>query len=71
MGKSADDEHAYYYVLRVVIIAFMKGTPPTVAVEFGRRAIPGHVRPSFQDTEKYIKNTGGGDATAAPAAAAA
>jgi chemotaxis protein MotA len=48
--------------------AFMKGIPPTVAVEFGRRAIPGHVRPSFQDLEKYIK---GGGSAAAPAQAAA
>jgi chemotaxis protein MotA len=66
MAKIVDEEHAYYYVLRVVIISFMKGSPPTVAVEFGRRAIPGHVRPSFQDTEKHIK---GGGAAAAPAAA--
>lgn len=69
MGKAADDEHAYYYVLRVIIIAFMKGSPPTVAVEFGRRAIPGHVRPNFKDTEKFIKGSGGAE-SAAPAAAA-
>jgi chemotaxis protein MotA len=69
MGKSADEEHSYYHVLRVVMVSFMKGTPPSIAVEFGRRAIPGHVRPTFQDTEKHIKNTGGGES--APAAAAA
>jgi chemotaxis protein MotA len=66
MTKAADDEHAYYYVLRVLIISFMKGAPPTVAVEFGRRAIPGHLRPPFSETEKYIK-----EKTAAPAAVAA
>jgi chemotaxis protein MotA len=65
MAKSTDDEHAYYYVIRVVIVSFIKGSPPSVAVEFGRRAIPSHVRPSFQDMEKFLK--GGGDA--APAAA--
>jgi chemotaxis protein MotA len=69
MTKAAEDEHAYYHVLRVLIIAFMKGTAPTSAVEMGRRAIPGHVRPNFQDTEKFIKDKG--DAPAAPAAAAA
>src|SRR6202030_2875228 len=66
MAKSADEEHAFYHVLRVVIVSFMKGTPPTIAVEFARRAIPGHVRPSFQETEKYIKSSG--PAAAAPAA---
>ena len=66
MSKSVDEEHAYYQVLRVMIVAFMKGTAPTMAVEIGRRAIPGHVRPPFQEAEMYIKDKGG-----APAAAAA
>lgn len=59
MAKAVDDEHAYYQVLRVMIVAFMKGTAPSMAVEIGRRAIPGHVRPSFQDAEKFIKDKGG------------
>jgi chemotaxis protein MotA len=73
MGKAAEEEHAYYHVLRVALVSFMKGIPPTVAVEFARRAIPGHVRPSFQDTEKHIKGGGaaGGGAERPPAAAAA
>src|SRR6202030_945450 len=72
MSKGAEEEHAYYYVLRVTMAAFMRGTPPTVAVEFGRRAIPGNVRPSFQDVEKHIKNKGdaGAPAAAPPAAVA-
>jgi len=68
MSKAVDDEHAYYYVLRVVMVAFMKGTPPSVAVEFARRAIPGHVRPTFQETETHIKNK---DGAAVPAEKAA
>jgi chemotaxis protein MotA len=75
MSKGADEEHAYYYVLRVTMAAFMRGTPPTVAVEFGRRAIPGNVRPSFQELEKHIKNRGDtaapGGAESPPAEAAA
>ena len=66
MAKTADDEHAYYNVLRVLIISFMKGAAPVLAVEFGRRAIPGHLRPSFQETEKFIRQK-----SAAPEAAAA
>jgi chemotaxis protein MotA len=71
MAKSSEEEHAYYHVLRVVIISFMKGTPPTVAVEYARRAIPGHVRPPFQETEKYIKGGGAAAAAAEPAAQSA
>jgi chemotaxis protein MotA len=70
MSKAADAEHAYYHVLRVVIVSFMKGTPPTIAVEFARRAIPGYVRPSFQETEKYIKQKSA-EPEAPPAEAAA
>jgi chemotaxis protein MotA len=66
MMKSSDDEHAYYHVLRVVIISFMKGAAPSIAVEIGRRAIPGHVRPSFEESERYCRGK-----TAAPEAVAA
>src|SRR5579863_4588821 len=67
MTKAAEEEHAFLYVMRVLMVSFLKGTPPTIAVEYSRRAIPGHVRPSFQETEKYIKGGGGGEAPA-PAA---
>jgi hypothetical protein len=29
------------------LVSFIKGIPPTVAVEFAHRAIPHNVRPSF------------------------
>jgi chemotaxis protein MotA len=63
MNKAAEDEHAYYQVLRVMIVAFMKGTAPSMAVEIGRRAIPGHVRPTFQVAEKRMKEKGDAPAT--------
>jgi len=65
MGKIVDDEHAYYHVLRVLMTAFIKGTPPILAVEIGRRAVPAHVRPSFKEVEQTCRSGG------APAAAAA
>jgi chemotaxis protein MotA len=51
MGKAAEEEGQFYHVVRVSLIAFLKGSSPLVAVEFGRRAVPGHVRPSFQELE--------------------
>jgi chemotaxis protein MotA len=68
MQKNTEEEGAFLHVLRVAMISFLKGTAPIMAVEFARRAIPGHVRPSFVEVEKHCKG-GGGDA--APAAAAA
>jgi chemotaxis protein MotA len=69
MGKIAEEEASYLHVLRVVMISFLKGSAPIMAVEFARRAIPGHVRPSFKEVETLCR--GGGSAEAAPAAAAA
>ncbi|PYV88543.1 MAG: flagellar motor stator protein MotA [Acidobacteria bacterium] len=67
MTKAAEEEHAFMYVLRVMIYAFLKGTAPILAVEVARRSVPGHVRPSFQELEKACR--GGGEAAAAAAAA--
>jgi chemotaxis protein MotA len=66
MSKQVDDEHAYYHVLRVVMLSFIKGISPILAVEMGRRAIPEHDRPSFQEVEKACRSK---DEPAASAAA--
>jgi chemotaxis protein MotA len=76
MQKTSDDEGAYLHVLRVMMISFLKGTAPIMAVEFARRAIPGHVRPGFLEVEKHCKGHGdaapaGEAAPEAPAAASA
>jgi len=68
MAKIAEDERAYLHVLRVVMISFLKGTAPIMAVEFARRAIPGHVRPTFQEVENTCR--GRTESEAAPAEAA-
>jgi len=55
MTKVAEEEHAFLYVLRVAMASFIKGTAPIMAVEVARRAIPGHVRPPFQELETYCR----------------
>lgn len=58
-----NEGHAQYMgFLRMAILAFVKGTAPSLAVEFARRAIPTHLRPGFKETESIIK---GGAAKAA------
>jgi chemotaxis protein MotA len=69
MSKAADEEHAYYHVLRVLMSSFMKGSPPIMAVEVARRAIPGQVRPSFKEVEKACRTSGAAAATATAAKA--
>src|ERR1700689_5053563 len=72
MAKASDEEHAFLMMLRVTMIAFLKGVAPIMAVEIGRRTVPGHVRPSFKEVETACRNKGAAEAVAAaPEAAAA
>jgi chemotaxis protein MotA len=61
MSKAADEERAYLNVLKVLIISFLKGTARSWRLK--RRAIPGHVRPTFTELEKACR--GGGTAAGA------
>jgi chemotaxis protein MotA len=72
ISKATEEEHAFLYVMRVLMVSFLKGSAPIMAVEVARRAIPGHVRPSFQELEKACRDRGAAAAESdAPAAAAA
>jgi chemotaxis protein MotA len=64
MTKTADEHNEYLHVLRVLMLSFLKGAAPMIAIELGRRAIPAHVRPSFDEMEKGCKG-GGAEAAAA------
>ena len=55
MNKGVDEHNAYLHVLRVIILAFLKGLAPILAIEMGRRAIPERVRPTFDEMEKGCK----------------
>jgi chemotaxis protein MotA len=66
MAKTAEEEHAFYHVLHLFISAFLRGSAPIMAVEIARRAIPHHVRPSFQEVESLCRS-GGTSAAATPA----
>ncbi len=65
LAKRNEERNAYLTVLRTILTSFVKGTTPLLALEFGRRAIPAHVRPSFQELETVCK---GGAAAAPPSA---
>src|SRR5271157_6071117 len=72
MGKISEEHNSYLHVLRVLLLSFLKGSAPIIAIEIARRAIPGHVRPTFDEMEKHCKNRGvaATEEPAAPAVAA-
>lgn len=67
LTRNIEAESRYFNVLRVGILAFCKGSPPIMAVEFARRGVPAHSRPSFQELESMCRSgsTGGKKAAAA------
>jgi chemotaxis protein MotA len=58
MSKTADEQNSYLHVLRVLLLSFLKGSAPMIAIETGRRAIPSHARPTFNEMEMHCKNIG-------------
>jgi chemotaxis protein MotA len=65
MSKTADAHNEYLHVLRVLLLSFLKGSAPMIAIEMGRRAIPAHVRPGFDEMEKNCKAQAAGAEAAA------
>ncbi|MBV8631454.1 MAG: flagellar motor stator protein MotA [Silvibacterium sp.] len=66
MNKETEEEHAFLYVLRVLMVSFIKGNAPVQALEMARRAIPFHLRPTFEEIEAACR----GDQPQEPAAEA-
>ena len=58
MAKAAEEHNDYLHVLRVLLLAFLKGSAPMIAIELGRRAIPARIRPGFDEMEKFCKGQG-------------
>ena len=49
------EDIVFLKVIRVALVAFVGGAPPQMAVEFGRRAIPGKEKPTFEELENEIR----------------
>jgi len=52
MNKS---EARYLECIKAGVVAYAKGNSPVIVVEFARRVIFSHVRPSFEELEKAVK----------------
>jgi len=55
----AKETEAILLVAKASLTAFVGGNPPPVALEAGRRAIPIHQRPTFEQLEEAIKASKG------------
>jgi len=55
LENQAMERQTYFSVIRAVIAGAARGATPLIAVEFGRRAIPETLRPSFTELEGMLK----------------
>ncbi|HET6514363.1 MAG TPA: flagellar motor stator protein MotA [Thermodesulfovibrionales bacterium] len=56
LEHSAEQNSVFFQVIKVALVAFVGGAAPQIAVEFGRRAIPGTAKPSFDELEKEVRS---------------
>lgn len=55
IGLMIESESSYMSCIKVSLLAFSKGLPATVAIEYGRRVIEPHMRPTFEEAEGALK----------------
>ena len=48
------EDSVFFQIIKIALVAFVGGSPPQMAVEFGRRAIPGKERPTFDELENAV-----------------
>ena len=62
MRLRAQDEGKAFEVVKMALVASVRGYPPPVAVEFARKLLFSDVRPTFSDLEGSLKNRPKADA---------
>lgn len=69
MEHTVNDDAYYLLCIKTGLLAVYKGFPPAIAVEFARRVLPGELRPSFDETERFCKQSTSAAGVAAAQAA--
>ena len=60
-----DKKNRLYVIVKQTLLAYMNGSLPQVAIEFGRKTISSHDRPSIDAVEQSTMNAGSSDRKAA------
>lgn len=55
LEQKAAEEGTIYKCIKMVLLASMSGYAPQVAIEFGRKTLDSHSRPSFRELEEELK----------------
>lgn len=60
-----EKKNRLYVIVKQTLLAYMNGSLPQVAIEFGRKTISAYERPSIDAVEQSTMNTGGAEKKAA------
>ncbi len=60
-----EKQNRLYAIVKQTLLAYMNGSVPQVALEYGRKTISSKERPSIDAVEQEMMNPGGGSASAA------
>lgn len=55
LAQKAEESGTIYKTIKMVLLASMSGYAPQVAIEFGRKTLGAHERPSFIELEEELK----------------
>jgi len=55
LEHQAEEGGAPFQVIKVALVAFVGGSAPQMAVEFGRRAVPDKEKPTFNELENAVR----------------
>lgn len=50
------EEQQFYFIIRDVLVAHLKGFAPQISIEVGRGHVPSHLQPSFAQMEEAVSN---------------
>lgn len=60
MEGRANEEAKAFEVVKMALVASVRGYPPAIAIEFARKLLFSSVRPNFKDLEKELRGKKGG-----------
>ncbi|MCY1292251.1 flagellar motor stator protein MotA [compost metagenome] len=55
-----EKQNRLYIIVKQTLLAYMNGSVPQVALEYGRKTISAYERPSIDAVEQEMMNPGGG-----------
>lgn len=56
MQVIANEKVKFFQCIKSGLIAYLQGHPPMVTIDYARKSIDGHKRPSFLQMEEFVKN---------------